>query len=54
MLTARHVRTTKAPHQPIPLFTEVLDILMMPENAHVKLNVSPRFNLIFSHRIVGR
>ena len=40
-LICRHVRTTKAPHQPIPLFSEVLDILMMPENRHVKLNVSP-------------
>lgn len=28
------------PHQPIPLFSEVLDILMMPGNTHVKLNVS--------------
>ncbi|KAK1922443.1 PLC-like phosphodiesterase [Papiliotrema laurentii] len=34
-----HVRTLHAPHQPIPLFEEVLDILMMPENAHVKLNI---------------
>lgn len=36
----RHVRTLKQPHQPIPLFTEVLEILMSPEYQHVKLNVS--------------
>lgn len=35
-----HVRTTKTPHQPIPRFEEVLDILMLPANRHVKLNVS--------------
>ncbi|EIW66936.1 hypothetical protein M231_03967 [Tremella mesenterica] len=33
------VRTTKAPHQPIPLFREVLEILVNPENRHVKLNI---------------
>lgn len=35
-----HVRTTKKPQQPIPLFSEVLDLLMLPNNRHVKLNVS--------------
>ncbi|WWC97730.1 hypothetical protein V866_004615 [Kwoniella sp. B9012] len=34
-----HVRTKKAPHQPIPRFTEVLDILLQPENINVKLNI---------------
>ncbi|WWC73276.1 uncharacterized protein I206_107242 [Kwoniella pini CBS 10737] len=34
-----HVRTTKAPHQPIPKFTEVLEILLQPENLNVKLNI---------------
>ncbi|ORY29122.1 PLC-like phosphodiesterase [Naematelia encephala] len=34
-----HVRTLEEPHQPIPRFTEVLDILMMPENKNVKLNL---------------
>ncbi|WRT68870.1 uncharacterized protein IL334_005851 [Kwoniella shivajii] len=34
-----HVRTTKAPHQPIPKFTEVLEILLKPENINVKLNI---------------
>lgn len=33
-----NVRTKKAPHQPIPLFTEVIDVLMT--YPHVKLNVS--------------
>lgn len=33
-----HVHTKKAPHQPIPKFTEVIDVLM--EYPHVKLNVS--------------
>ncbi|RSH95433.1 hypothetical protein EHS25_000523 [Saitozyma podzolica] len=34
-----HVRTREEPVQPIPLFSEVLDILLLPENAHVKLNL---------------
>ncbi|WWD21001.1 hypothetical protein CI109_105482 [Kwoniella shandongensis] len=34
-----HVRTKKAPHQPIPKFTEVIEILLQPENANVKLNI---------------
>ncbi|WVR09202.1 hypothetical protein IAU60_006264 [Kwoniella sp. DSM 27419] len=34
-----HVRTKAAPHQPIPKFTEVLDILLQPENMNVKLNI---------------
>jgi hypothetical protein len=37
---ARHVRTKKEPSQPIPLFREVLEVLLMPENMGVKLNVS--------------
>ncbi|WWC91404.1 uncharacterized protein L201_006348 [Kwoniella dendrophila CBS 6074] len=34
-----HVRTKEAPHQPIPKFTEVLEILLQPENMNVKLNI---------------
>ncbi|KAK4686292.1 phosphatidylglycerol phospholipase C, partial [Tremellales sp. Uapishka_1] len=34
-----HVRTLKAPHQPIPLFTEVLDLLMDPSHPNVKVNI---------------
>ncbi|CAD6586775.1 MAG: hypothetical protein TREMPRED_004555 [Tremellales sp. Tagirdzhanova-0007] len=34
-----HVRTTKEPHQPIPVFSDVLDILMDPRNVNVKLNL---------------
>jgi phosphatidylglycerol phospholipase C len=32
-----HVRTKKAPHQPIPKFTEVIEVLM--QYPHVKLNI---------------
>lgn len=35
-----HVRTTKEPRQQIPTFHQVCDLLMKPENMHVKLNVS--------------
>jgi len=38
--TRRHVRTKAQPAQPLPLFSEVLALLMEPENIHVKLNVS--------------
>lgn len=34
-----HVRTLEKPSQPIPLFDQVIDLLMRPENAHVKLNI---------------
>lgn len=34
-----HVRTVKQPIQPIPMFKEVLDLLMTPGNMHVKLNM---------------
>jgi hypothetical protein len=34
------VRTKKEPSQPIPLFREVLEVLLIPENMGVKLNVS--------------
>ncbi|KAL7422707.1 hypothetical protein Q5752_001998 [Cryptotrichosporon argae] len=34
-----HVRTLQTPHQPIPLFTQVLDILLAPGNERVKLNI---------------
>ena len=35
-----NVRTTKQPCQQIPTFQQVCDLLMRPENQHVKLNVS--------------
>ena len=34
-----HVRTVKEPKQPIPTFAETVDLLMQPENQHVKFNV---------------
>ncbi|KAI9513305.1 PLC-like phosphodiesterase [Russula earlei] len=34
-----HVRTIKEPKQPIPTFKETLDLLMKPENQHVKFNI---------------
>lgn len=34
-----HVRTLEQPSQPIPLFAQVLALLMRPENRHVKLNI---------------
>lgn len=38
----RHVRTTKEPVQPVPRFDQLIDLIMEPENKHVKLNVSTR------------
>lgn len=35
-----HVKTTAKPHQRLPTFRDVCDLLMRPENKHVKLNVS--------------
>lgn len=35
-----HVRTIQEPRQQIPTFQQVCDLLMKPENMHVKLNVS--------------
>jgi glycerophosphoryl diester phosphodiesterase len=35
-----HLRTVKEPRQQIPTFQQVCDLLMVPENQHVKLNVS--------------
>lgn len=35
----RHVRTTKEPVQPIPLFEELIALIMEPENQHVTLNI---------------
>ncbi|PWN26510.1 PLC-like phosphodiesterase [Jaminaea rosea] len=32
-------RTTKKPHQQLPTFKDVCDLLMRPENKHVKLNI---------------
>lgn len=34
-----HVRTLKEPKQAIPTFTQTLELLMKPENQHVKFNV---------------
>lgn len=34
------VRTIKEPRQQIPTFEQICDLLMKPENRHVKLNVS--------------
>lgn len=34
------MRTTKEPVQPIPLFEELIALLMEDENKHVSLNVS--------------
>lgn len=34
-----HVRTTARPHQQIPTFQQVCELLMHPDNRHVKLNV---------------
>ncbi|OCF41343.1 glycerophosphoryl diester phosphodiesterase [Kwoniella heveanensis CBS 569] len=34
-----HVRTTKEPVQPIPLFEELIALLMEPQNQHVTLNI---------------
>lgn len=38
--TIEHVRTKARPHQQLPTFRDVCDLLMAPENSHVKLNVS--------------
>lgn len=35
-----HVRTVAKPQQQLPTFKSVCDLLMKPENKHVKLNVS--------------
>lgn len=35
----RHVRTVKEPVQPIPLFEELISLIMEPENQHVSLNI---------------
>ena len=34
-----HLRTTKLPEQPIPTFAQTVEMLMRPENQHVKFNV---------------
>jgi len=34
-----HVRTIKEPKQAIPTFTETLDLLMKPENQHIKFDI---------------
>lgn len=36
-----HVKTIREPKQPMPMFTEVIALLMLPENHHVKFNVRP-------------
>ncbi|CED84621.1 Glycerophosphoryl diester phosphodiesterase [Phaffia rhodozyma] len=35
----KHARTKKEPIQPIPLFDEIIELLMKPENQHVKFNI---------------
>lgn len=35
----QHIRTKKEPIQPIPLFVETIELLMRPENHHVRFNV---------------
>ncbi|XP_006456842.1 hypothetical protein AGABI2DRAFT_154321 [Agaricus bisporus var. bisporus H97] len=34
-----HVRTIREPRQPIPTFTQTIELLMRPENQHIKFNV---------------
>lgn len=34
-----HVRTTKEPKQPIPTFDQTVELLMRPDNKHLKFNV---------------
>ncbi|EJT52155.1 glycerophosphodiester phosphodiesterase [Trichosporon asahii var. asahii CBS 2479] len=36
-----NVRTTKEPVQPVPRFDQLIDLIMEPENKHVKLNNDP-------------
>lgn len=38
-----HLRTKQCPPQPIPKFEEALDLIMQPDNYHVKFNVSYLF-----------
>lgn len=40
LIALRNVRTTKEPVQPVPRFDQLIDLIMEPENKHVKLNVS--------------
>ncbi|KAF9448994.1 PLC-like phosphodiesterase [Macrolepiota fuliginosa MF-IS2] len=55
----QHVRTIKEPQQPIPTFAETIELLMKPENRHVKFNVDVKiwndpeklFNLL--HEIIS-
>lgn len=47
-----HLRTMKEPRQQIPTFEQVCDLLMRPENQHVKLNVSVKAEE--SHSCNGR
>ncbi|KAF9644499.1 PLC-like phosphodiesterase [Thelephora ganbajun] len=54
-----HARTLKEPHQAIPTFAQTIELLMKPENRHVKFNVDvkvqndpPRlFNLM--HKVIS-
>lgn len=38
------LRTRKAPHQKIPTLQETLDLLMLPDNQHVLLNIDIKVN----------
>jgi len=54
-----HVRTIKEPKQPIPTFKGTLDLLMKPENQHVKFNIDvkvynePERVFVLMNRIVS-
>lgn len=56
VLTCRHVRTVKAPVQPIPLFEELIALIMEPDNRHVTLNIDckmqndPETMFVSTHR----
>ncbi|TIA89367.1 hypothetical protein E3P99_02149 [Wallemia hederae] len=39
-----HLRTLQQPAQPIPKFDEALELLMRPENSHVKFNIDIKPN----------
>jgi len=39
-----HLRTRKEPHLPIPTFAQTVELLMKPENRHVKFNIDVKVN----------
>jgi glycerophosphoryl diester phosphodiesterase len=56
--TIEHVRTTKEPVQPIPLFEQLIALIMEPENQHVTLNIDCKMqndpNIMFVSTSRGR